>query len=84
MYDLIRANKRRSVLLVIAFVAVVAVIGFAFGVVFGNGLMATIVALILVGIWWFGFGPGTTDGGTTAPEEAPPATTAPIESVPAP
>jgi hypothetical protein len=50
MYDLIRANKRRSVLLVIAFVAVVAVIGFAFGVVFGNGLMATIVALIFAGI----------------------------------
>jgi heat shock protein HtpX len=50
MYDLIRANKRRSVLLVIAFVAVVAVIGFAFGVVFGNGLVATIVALIVAGV----------------------------------
>ncbi len=50
MYDLIRANKRRSILLVIAFVAVVAVIGFAFGVVFGNGLVATIVALVIAGL----------------------------------
>jgi hypothetical protein len=39
-----------------------------------------LVAIILVGIWWFGFGPGTGSGGTTAPEEAPPpASTAPIE-----
>ena len=50
MYDLIRANKRRSILLVIGFVAVVAVIGFAFGVVFGNGLVATIVALVIAGV----------------------------------
>jgi heat shock protein HtpX len=47
MYDLIRANKRRSVLLIIAFVALVALIGFAFGVVFGNGITATIVALVI-------------------------------------
>ena len=50
MYDLIRSNKRRSILLVVAFVAVVAVIGFAFGVVFGNGLVATIVALVVAGV----------------------------------
>jgi heat shock protein HtpX len=50
MYDLIRANKRRSVLLIIAFVLVVALIGFAFGVVFGNGLEATIVALVFAGV----------------------------------
>jgi heat shock protein HtpX len=53
MYDLIRANKRRSIVLVVAFVAVVAVIGFAFGVVFGNGLVATIVALIVAGVMAF-------------------------------
>jgi heat shock protein HtpX len=47
MYDLIRANKRRSVLLVIGFLLVVAVIGAAFGYVFGNGLVATIVALVI-------------------------------------
>ena len=37
MYDLIRSNKRRSVLLIIGFVLVVALIGFAFGIVFGSG-----------------------------------------------
>jgi heat shock protein HtpX len=47
MYDLIRSNKRRSVLLIIAFVAVVALIGFAFGVVFGNGIAATVIALVI-------------------------------------
>jgi len=47
MYDLIRSNKRRSVLLIVAFIAVVAVIGFAFGLVFGNGIAATIVALVV-------------------------------------
>ena len=47
MYDLIRSNKRRSVLLIIGFIAVVAVIGFAFGLVFGNGIVATVVALVV-------------------------------------
>jgi heat shock protein HtpX len=47
MYDLIRSNKRRSVLLIIAFVMIVALIGFAFGIVFGNGIAATIVALVI-------------------------------------
>ena len=47
MYDLIRSNKRRSVLLIVAFIAVVAVIGFAFGLVFGNGIAATIVAVVV-------------------------------------
>ena len=47
MYDLIRSNKRRSVLLIVAFIAVVAVIGFAFDLVFGNGIAATIVALVI-------------------------------------
>lgn len=47
MYDLIRSNKRRSVLLIIGFIAVVAVIGFAFGLVFGNGIAATVVALVI-------------------------------------
>ena len=47
MYDLIRSNKRRSVLLIIGFIVVVAVIGFAFGLVFGNGIVATVVALVV-------------------------------------
>src|SRR5262245_12314129 len=47
MYDLIRANKRRSVLLILGFIIVVALVGFAFGLVFGNGIAATIVALVI-------------------------------------
>ena len=35
-------------LLIVAFMAVVAVVGFAFGLVFGNGIAATIVALVIV------------------------------------
>ena len=50
MFELVRSNKRRSALLVAGFVVVVAVIGFAFGVVFGNGLVATIVALVIAGL----------------------------------
>jgi heat shock protein HtpX len=50
MYDLIRSNKRRSVLLIIGFIVVVALIGFAFGLVFGNGIPATILALVIGGI----------------------------------
>jgi heat shock protein HtpX len=53
MYDLIRANKRRSVLLIIGFMLVVTVIGFGFGVVFGNGLAATLVALVFAGVMAF-------------------------------
>src|SRR5262245_3999136 len=49
MYDLIRANKRRSVLLILGFIIVVALVGFAFGLVFGNGLVATLVALVIGG-----------------------------------
>jgi hypothetical protein len=52
----------------------------------GNaGVLAAValVAIILLGIWWFGFGPGTGSGTTTTPENAPPAaSTAPLPSVP--
>jgi hypothetical protein len=53
----------------------------------GVGVVAVValVALVLVGIWWFGFGPGTGGGGTTPTNEAPPAaSSAPIQSAPAP
>jgi heat shock protein HtpX len=46
MYDLIRANKRRSVLLVAGFVVVVGLVGAAFGLVFGGGgVWPTVIAL---------------------------------------
>jgi heat shock protein HtpX len=54
MFDLIRANKRRSVMLVVGFVAFVAAVGAAFGVLIGYGVVGTIVALVLSGAIAFG------------------------------
>lgn len=54
MFELIRANKRKSVFLVVGFVVVVALIGAAFGLVLGNGLPATIVALVVAAAFAFG------------------------------
>ncbi len=50
MFELIRSNKRRSVLLVIAFVVVVALVGAAIGAVVGNGIAFTLAALVISGI----------------------------------
>ncbi len=47
MHELIRSNKRRSALLIVAFVIVLALIGAAFGLAFGGGLIATIIALLI-------------------------------------
>jgi heat shock protein HtpX len=47
MYELIRSNKRRSILLVLGFVVVLALVGAAFGLAFGNGVVATVVALVI-------------------------------------
>lgn len=49
MYELIRSNKRRSALLIASFVVVVGLVGFAFGLFIGNGVAATIVALVIAG-----------------------------------
>jgi heat shock protein HtpX len=46
MFELIRANKRRSVALIAGFVVVLCLVGAAFGLVIGNGLIGTIVALV--------------------------------------
>ena len=45
MFDLIRANKRRCVLLLLGFVVVVTLVGAAFGLLVGNGVTGTLVAL---------------------------------------
>src|SRR5215210_2955658 len=45
MFELIRANKRRSVLLIIVFVLLLAAVGAAVGVLTGYGLAGTIIAL---------------------------------------
>jgi heat shock protein HtpX len=53
MYELIRANKRRSVLLIAGFVVVVALVGAAVGVLIGYGPQGTIAALVLSGVLAF-------------------------------
>src|SRR4249920_2466385 len=49
MYELIASNKRRSILLVGAFVLVVSLVGAAFGIVFGYGWQGTVIALVFSG-----------------------------------
>jgi len=53
MFELIRANKRRSVLLVAGFVIFLSLVGAAFGVLIGSGVTGTIVALVLSGLLAF-------------------------------
>ncbi len=50
MYELIKSNKRRSVLLIAGFVVVLTLVGAAFGAVIGGGLIATILALIVAAL----------------------------------
>lgn len=50
MFELIRSNKRRSVLLVAGFVIFVALVGAAIGAVVGNGPIFTLVALLFSGV----------------------------------
>ena len=49
MFEQIRANKRKSVALVAAFVILLVLVGAAIGVLIGYGIAATIVALIFAG-----------------------------------
>ncbi|MFZ1489749.1 MAG: M48 family metalloprotease [Ilumatobacteraceae bacterium] len=53
MHDLISANKRKSVLLIVAFVGLVALVGAAVGVLVGYGLTGTIAALVIAGTMAF-------------------------------
>lgn len=53
MLDQIRSNKRRSIALIAGFVAVVALVGAAIGFVVGNGLVFTLVAVVLSGAFAF-------------------------------
>ena len=50
MFELIRSNKRRSMLLVASFVIIVALVGAAIGALVGNGIAFTIGALIVSAI----------------------------------
>jgi len=49
MYELIASNKRRTILLIAAFIVLVALLGAAVGVLVGYGLIGTIVALVISG-----------------------------------
>jgi heat shock protein HtpX len=53
MFDLIRANKRRSVLLVAGFMLVVALIGLAVGLVSGLGWPGVVIAVVASGAMAF-------------------------------
>ena len=53
MFDLIRANKRRSALLIAAFVGLLVLIGFFVGVLTGYGLAGTVIALVFSAIMAF-------------------------------
>jgi heat shock protein HtpX len=53
MFELIRANKRRSVLLIAAFVAILVLVGLAVGALVGYGLAGTIIALVFSGAMAF-------------------------------
>ena len=47
MFELIRSNKRRSALLVVCFVAIVVIVGTIIGLLFGNGPLFAIIALVV-------------------------------------
>jgi heat shock protein HtpX len=53
MFELIKANKRRSALLILGFVVLVSLVGAAFGLLFGAGTVGTIVALLFSGAMAF-------------------------------
>ena len=54
MFELIRANKRRSVALIVSFVLVLTAVGAAFGLLVGNGVAGTLVALVFSAAMAFG------------------------------
>ena len=49
MFELIRANKRKSVLLIAGFVVFLSLVGAAFGLLIGQGPVGTLVALVFSG-----------------------------------
>jgi heat shock protein HtpX len=56
LYELIAANRRRSILMILAFVALVAAVGWVFGEVFGVGYWGLpVAATIAIATSWFSF-----------------------------
>jgi len=50
MFEVIKSNKRRSVALVVVFILVVALVGAAIGMLVGNGILFTLIALVISGL----------------------------------
>src|SRR6476659_1578051 len=53
MFELIKANKRRSALLIFGFVVLLSLVGWGFGLLFGAGPTGAIVALVLSAVMAF-------------------------------
>ena len=53
MFELIRSNKRKSVLLIAGFVLILVAVGAAFGVLLGYGIAGTLIALVFAGVMAF-------------------------------
>ena len=53
MFELIKANKRRSALLIFGFVVLVSLVGWAVGLLLGSGPIWAIVALVFSGVMAF-------------------------------
>ncbi len=53
MFELIRANKQCSALLIAGFVVILVIVGFAFGLLIGYGIAGTVIALVFAGAMAF-------------------------------
>ncbi len=53
MFELIKANKRRSALLIASFVGLLSLVGAAFGLLLGAGPYGAIIALVFSGAMAF-------------------------------
>jgi heat shock protein HtpX len=53
MFEMIKANKRRSALLIFCFVVLLSLVGAAFGLLFGAGPTGAIIALVFSGVMAF-------------------------------
>jgi heat shock protein HtpX len=53
MFELIKANKRRSAVIIVCFIVLLSLVGWAFGVLLGAGPVGAIVALVFSGAMAF-------------------------------
>lgn len=53
MYDLIAANKRRTIILMLLYGIVIALLGYGIGVVYGNPFVGIILAAVIAAVYMF-------------------------------